>query len=290
MKFIFIFFNIILSTLFAQEKEIRKISLIDAQTEALRHNFTVRQADQDIIAAKRRIAQGIGQGLLTIDGQASYTRNLNLAVTQITISDSITQEVELGTKNAFSAGLSAHLPLFDATYIVGLQSAIAYKALVNMQKKNTNYNVIDAVTQAYYAVIAADKNLYFLRESEKNTNKIVSDMTEMYRVGYIEETDLDQVKVNQVKVENNIFALEQQKEISEKMLKYQMGISLDIPILLFNCKCTLQLNFITIVASLFFSFFVESCLNSARLCFVSCSVRAHVKFETVLYTQKFILQ
>jgi outer membrane protein TolC len=226
----FYLFFIYFSSAFAQDT-IRSFSLADAKAEALKYNFKVKQSNLDLKSAQKQINTSITQGLFTVDGNVQYVRNLNLPVNYANFGG-VEQEIKLGTNNNLNAAITANLLLFDGTYIVGVQAAKAYQAFVDLQKKATDHDVIDAVTQAYYAVLAAKKNLEYLRESEKNTNKVVSDMTEMYNVGYIEETDLDQVKVNQVKVQNNIYTLEQQQKISEKMFKYQIGVSLDEPVVL----------------------------------------------------------
>ena len=228
--YIFHLFFIYFSSIFAQDTA-RSFSLAEAQVEALQYNFKVKQSKLDLKYAEKQINASIGQGLFTVDGNVQYIRNLNLPVNYANFGG-VEQKITLGSNNSLNAAINANLLLFDGTYIVGVQAAKAYQTFTNLQKKSTDHDVIDAVTQAYYAVLAARKNLEYLRENEKNTNKIVSDMTEMYSVGYVEETDLDQVKVNQVKVKNSIYTLEQQQKISEKIFKYQIGMDLDDPIIL----------------------------------------------------------
>lgn len=208
---------------------VEKISLEQAQKLAVAHHPKMRLSSLDIKSAKKQIAAATGQGLLNIDANGRYTRNLNLATNVLDFAGQ-EQKITLGTNNTLSASIDATFILFDGTYIVGVQAAKAYKHFVKLRHESTRNEIIDAVTQSYYGLIAAEKNLDFLRKSKENTDQIVSDMEKMYQVGYIEETDLDLVKINQLQVDNNIYALEQQQKTLEQMLCYQLGFSLDTKI------------------------------------------------------------
>jgi outer membrane protein len=49
----------------------------------------------------------------------------------------------------------------------------------------------------------------------------------LFRSGFNEETDVDQIKISKANVQTLITSIESQKEISMKLLKYQLGVGFD---------------------------------------------------------------
>jgi outer membrane protein TolC len=54
----------------------------------------------------------------------------------------------------------------------------------------------------------------------------------MNQQGFNEETDVDQIKINRTNIQTLITSLESQKEISIKLLKYQLGVDFSQPLVL----------------------------------------------------------
>jgi outer membrane protein len=69
------------------------------------------------------------------------------------------------------------------------------------------------------------ENIRLLKESLKSTDQTYNDMVKMNQQGLNEETDVDQMKINRSNIQTLITSLESQKEISMKLLKYQLGVT-----------------------------------------------------------------
>ena len=60
----------------------------------------------------------------------------------------------------------------------------------------------------------------------------ISDRRALSKSGFLEETDVDQIKLSITDLRNSLSSIKRQKNISYRLLKFQMGIDLDKEILL----------------------------------------------------------
>ena len=57
----------------------------------------------------------------------------------------------------------------------------------------------------------------------ESVNQTYNEMSRMNAEGFNEETDVDQIKINLSNLTRLITSIESQREISTKLLKYQLG-------------------------------------------------------------------
>jgi outer membrane protein TolC len=77
-----------------------------------------------------------------------------------------------------------------------------------------------------------EENARVLRESLKSTDQTYSDLVKMNQEGFNEETDVDQMKIGRSNIQTLITSIEAQKELSLKLLKYQLGLGFDQAVIL----------------------------------------------------------
>ena len=90
----------------------------------------------------------------------------------------------------------------------------------------------ESVATTYYLVLVLEENARVLKESLKTTDQTYSDLVKMNQEGFNEETDVDQMKIGRSNIQTLITSIEAQKELSVKLLKYQLGVGFDQPVLL----------------------------------------------------------
>jgi outer membrane protein TolC len=89
------------------------------------------------------------------------------------------------------------------------------------------------------------ENIIVLNKSLEVINKTYNDLAKMNEVGFNEETDVDQIKINKSNIEILINSLKAQEEILTKLLKLQLGLDFSQQIALTDNlsdvveKCTL---------------------------------------------------
>jgi outer membrane protein TolC len=138
----------------------------------------------------------------------------------------------LGVRNNTVFNFTISQLIFSGEYIVGLQASkvvkqVTEKALVKIENQTE-----ETVATTYYLVLVLDENARVLRESLKSTDQTYSDLVKMNQEGFNEETDVDQMKIGRSNILTLITSIDAQKELSMKLLKYQLGIGFDQPVLL----------------------------------------------------------
>lgn len=240
-------------------------SLKQAQQFAKENSYKTKNAETDVSIAKKQVNQTTTYGLPQISSTASYQNYINIptqlmpnfltpAVDGVLLQHGLITPGELlpssddkfpvqfGSKNNFTADLTATQLIFDGTYIVGLQAAKTYLEISKNTYLKTEIEVTEDVAQAYYLVLVAEANRNILDTTLQNLNKILNDTKEYLENGFIEETDVDQFQILVTTITNKLNMVDRQIEIAYNLLKFQMGIDLSTKIILTDQLNDLLLN------------------------------------------------
>ncbi len=216
-----------------------QFSLSEAQDYALDNSYLIRNSKLDVTIAQKQVWETISSGLPQISATASYNQNLNLPVSLIPAVMFGGEEgeyisVKFGQDFNSNFGFQVNQLIFDGSYIVGVSSAQIYLNLSAQAQEKTEIEVKHAVAQAYYATLVARENLKVMKEFLEITQKLEGDTKAMYENGFVEEMDVDQMQLNVQNAENEIVKAEREIKISEMVLKYTMGMDMDIDLELTN--------------------------------------------------------
>lgn len=115
--------------------------------------------------------------------------------------------------------------LFQPDIFVGLKARKTSLDLSSSVIDQTKERIKDSAYKRYYAILIAQKQLYFLKEGLTRLEKLYHDDSVMYKNGFAEKLDLDkvQVQLNNLRTTANI--IESGVNISYAALKYALGIS-----------------------------------------------------------------
>ena len=210
-------------------------TLHEAIEFAVKNNLNAENARLDINSADRRVWETAASGLPQLSASAVYNNNLSLATTLIpdflgNPSEKI--EIQFGTKHYATAGLSASQLIFSGQYFVGLQTAKLFKEFSQKNLKLTEQQVKESITQGYYLVLLAENTLQALTGNYENMQVIYNETSELYKAGFAEENDVDQLQISLTDLENAVLSMERQVVSSTNLLKYQMGLDLNQEIVL----------------------------------------------------------
>lgn len=212
-----------------------QFSLDEAKAYASKHSYTIQNSSLDVDAARKKVWETIATGLPQVSGSGSYTNYLNLPVSLIPAefvggNAGEYYEVSFGQKYNSEYGFSVDQLLFDGSYIVGVGSAKLYLELATQAKEKSEIEIRHAVEQAYYGALIARRNLSVLQENLANNQKQYSDTKAMFENGFVEEQDVDQLKLIVQNSENQIIKAEREIRVTEMVLKYTMGVDVNSPI------------------------------------------------------------
>jgi len=210
-----------------QAQEPRSYSLLEAMEHAVVHNLNAENARLDVLSAEKRVWEATATGLPQVNASVNYNNNLSLATTLIPDflgdpSDKI--EVQFGTKHFATAGMVANQVIFSGSFIVGLQTARVFREFTQTNRELTEQQVKESVTQGYYIVLLSEQTLEALRGNLANMQVTLEDTRELFKTGFIEEIEVDQLEVTFSDLENAVLSMERQLVASRSLLKYQMGL------------------------------------------------------------------
>ena len=124
-----------------------------------------------------------------------------------------------------SVGATLQQLLFQPDVFVGLQARRTALDLSNAIIEQTREKVKDSAYKRYYAILIAEKQLYYLKEGVTRLEKLYHDDSIMYENGFAERLDLERVQVQLNNLRTNQNVVESAITISYAALKFALGLS-----------------------------------------------------------------
>ena len=228
------------------KKETLKLSLQEAQDFALQNNRAVRSSKIDINHAEKQVWENLATGLPQFSIAANYLHQfvvpqLNLGPVldvnslpdgNITKSDLTNAYINsppfsLGVHNNTVVDFTVSQLIFSGEYLVGLQATKVVKEMTEKSLEKTENETKESVAGTYHLVLVLGENEKVLNQSLKSVDQTYNELVKMNEQGLNEETDVDQVKISKSNIQTLITSIESQKQITLKLLKYQLGLNFD---------------------------------------------------------------
>jgi len=225
---------------FAQDKKERyEFSLKQAIEYALQNNYSAINANRDIETAKKKKWETTTMGLPQINGNVGYQNNFVFTRQGVSGNafnpsgdpNSVTT-IAFGTKHIMTSGITLSQLIFDGSYLVGLQSAKTYLKISENSKIKTNQEIKEIVINFYGNVLLAYESVLILEKNKAILEKTVSDTKEVYKNGFIEEENVEQLQLTLSSVKSALEYSIRMKLISTNMLKLVLGIDLEKSLIL----------------------------------------------------------
>ena len=216
---------------FVQSNAQQALSIDEAWQYAVDHNVNVQKAKIDRTIADQKVKETIGIGLPQISAQGQYNYFLNIPVQLLPAAFVGGEEgtyipVQFGQKQSVSGGVTLTQLLFNGSYLVGLQSAKAYKETAALAEEKTEITVKEAILLTYTGILVTDENLKTLEENRKVAEKSLSDTEQTYKVGLIELQNVEQQQYGYKSILTNQQNLIRTRDKLLMTLKYLMGYPL----------------------------------------------------------------
>ena len=209
--------------LFAQ----KTLSIDEAWQYAIENNVNSKKAKIDRTIADQKVKETTGIGFPQINAQAKYTDNIKIPVVVFG-----GQEFEMGFKQNITSGITVSQLLFNGSYLVGLQSAKAYKETAALAEEKTNISVKEGVLMTYAGILATDENILTLQENQRILNKNLHDTEITYKTGLTEFQNVEQLQYSAKNMATIIDNLKRTRKKLELGLKYMIGYPLEESIVL----------------------------------------------------------
>ncbi len=204
----------------------QKITLDEAINIALSESNTIKIADMTI--EKTGYAKKGAYSALypNISATGNYQRTLKKQVMVMDMGMGDPMEIEVGTSNNVSAGISAAMPLVNAQLWQSLKLSALDIELAVEQARSSKISLVSQVKQAFYAVLLAKEAYDVYKEVYDNAQKNFEDIEKKYNVGKASEFEYLRAKVNVNNAEPEVYSAENAIVLAIWQLKAIMGIEL----------------------------------------------------------------
>ena len=228
-------------------KDILKLSITEAQEYAIQNNRSVKSLRIDVDKANKKVWENLAMGFPQLNLAANYQHQFvvpeisfgpYLDVPSLPDAGYLTKSdienayknspnIPLGVKNNTLIDLTLSQLIFSGQYIVGIQAVKVYKQVTEKTLVKNEALTKESVASTYFLYLVLAENEKVLNENLIAVDQTSNELIKMNEQGLNEETDVDQIKISRSNLKRLITSVGSQKEISMKLLKYQLGVEFD---------------------------------------------------------------
>jgi outer membrane protein TolC len=196
-------------------------TLDQAINYALENNTDIKNAELDIIIAKKKVWETTAIGLPNITGAIAYQNTFEATTLPAFMPGQ--DPISFGEPQTTTADLTVSQLIFSGEYLVGLKSAKTFKSITEQSLTKTKSDIKLNVTSTFNMVLLFKERIRILKENHKNISKILEELQKTQAAGFVEETDVDQFKLTVNNIKSAIDFLENQFDVVNKNLKLALG-------------------------------------------------------------------
>ena len=205
-----------------------RFSLKEALSFAEKNSYQLINSQKDVEAAKQKIVEQTAAGLPQINGMVQYKDNIARPVFVLPgeFSGRPGQEtkVQFGTRYTGTLSGSVNQLIFDGRYIVGLKTAKKFLEKVDKEFFKNKVAVKEQVSKSYYQVLAAEEAVRIIDTTLKVTRKLRDETRELYKTGFAEDVDVEQMDLLVSNLESSKTFTQNQVDIAKAFLKFYLGL------------------------------------------------------------------
>ncbi|MBT8182498.1 MAG: TolC family protein [Eudoraea sp.] len=216
---------------YSQEQP-NSFSLEEAIAYALEYNYSVINADREILDAQKQKWEVIATGLPQIDGNLSYQNQLKQPVTLIP-GEIVGGEpgsflpVVFGQQNQVNATATLRQQIFDGSYIVGVQATEAFLRYSQNNKEKTDQEIRKAVIEAYGNVLLAKETVAILENNKATLEKNLFETEKLFENGLGDEESVEQLQITLSSIISALKNSVRFEDITLQMLNLIMGLPIE---------------------------------------------------------------
>jgi len=235
---LFIIFSIFTTHAQPQFTGTMRFSLHEARDYALQNSPVLLNSARDVDIARKMVLENTAAGLpqAHLTGSYSYSPKLSGLTEIFTGFEDSTGSggspfgfpinIE-DLKTEFNMNIQVSQLIFSGQYLVGLKAARVYARLSELANSKSRIGIVENITNTYFTALIARQTKNILDSTLVAVQKTLFETDQMFKNGFVESTDVDQLKILESNIKSSLSVTERQIELMEKLLKFQMGISID---------------------------------------------------------------
>ena len=202
------------------------LSVDQAVEYALDNNRSIAAARYDLLASEKGEWEALAAGLPSIDASASLSYNLAI-MTRIIDFGGTPTPFKFGTNYDASVGASLSTAVFNAPWLVGVQTAKVASTLARQGLTQTTLDTKENIKNVYFLILTLKETMKVVDGNLENLNEILKSTKAMYSVGMAEATDVDQMQSTVTMLENSRSSMLRSLEVNHNMLRFLLGVPAD---------------------------------------------------------------
>jgi outer membrane protein len=221
------------------------LSLEDCMTYAMKHNYTIKNARLDVLIQDAQNKQTVSAAYPHISAKAELDDYLNPQQSLVDVSSFAppgtvppgTKEIE---KVAFTlpyggtGSINGSQILFDGSVLVALQAQKTIMEYARLNGEISAETIRYNVYKAYNSLAIAYRQYDIIKNSLQYARQIEHDITVTQQSGFAERIDVERTSVQVNNLSTDSIKVSNMLNVSEKVLKYQMGMDINTPIVLID--------------------------------------------------------
>lgn len=217
--------------------EPKLLSLQEAMDYAVKNNVTAKNARLDALIQRAKNAEITGTVLPQVNAKGEYTYYPNQIQSFVPAEfvggpSGTFIAVPFTPKHSSTASATASQVLFNGSVIVALQARNTLMKLYEQSARLSEEEIRYNVQKAYYSFVIAKRQFAIIKETMASVRTSANDMKVLYETGMVEKIDIDRTNVQLNNLKSDSIRIGNLIEITDQLLKYQMGMSISQPLIL----------------------------------------------------------
>lgn len=213
------------------------VTLEEAIEFGLENNRNIINANLEVQKAYKEKWKTIAIGLPQLSARADYQNFIELPTSLIPAqffggNDGEFAEVQFGTPQTMSAGITLNQLIFDGSYVVGIEATKVYLDASKNILEKTVLEIRKNIVNSYFSVLLVRANIDFLKKNRDNLNSNLTELIQLFKNGFDEEQSVEQLRLTLSSVENQLRYAQDMERTTLNMLKLLLGFPTASPLFL----------------------------------------------------------
>lgn len=210
-----------------------RLSLQQAVELAAKQSYQVRNSELEAEKARKRITEITAIGLPQVSASGGLMNYIDVptqVVPNFFGSEPALIKLQFGVPWSANGGVRLDQLIFDGSYLVGLQAAKEARTMADEELERSTKDARIQAAKAYYAVLAADEGARLLGETVPVLEKSLRDSEVMFANGFMEETDVDRIRIELANIGDQRLIFQRQAEVARNFLRFVLGLPSGTPL------------------------------------------------------------
>ena len=213
------------------------VTLEEAIEFGLENNRNIINATLEVQKAYKEKWSTIAIGLPQISASADYQNFIELPTSLIPAqffggNEGEFAEVQFGTPQTMTAGVTLNQLIFDGSYLIGLEATKVYLNISENVLEKTILEIRKSIINSYFSVLLVRANIGFLEKNRDNLNSNLTELIQLFKNGFDEEQSVEQLRLTLSSVESQLRYAQNMERTTLNMLKLLLGFPTASPLFL----------------------------------------------------------